>query len=263
MPTPIHSAQTQPTYGGVTWFGGPNAPRRTTLPPPARVTSGPTSSRYSAAGTRAYQLGLQGTGNTGPTGRPAAGTATTDLVRSTLNTSLTRSGTTPQTGGGYQAPTGPGGAGTSVAANPLEDLLRGRIRRIRTLGAGERRDVTDAGLEQGLGRSQGAQLERQRQREMEAVTGAERDFIGGEFENQRALRGQELQAQLERDRLNQQMEIQRQSTALERELSERRFQQEAEQNELERQAALDRAAVSGGGGEGTRIGYGNELQQMT
>jgi len=98
---------------------------------------------------------------------------------------------------------------------------------------------------------------------MEAVTGAERDFIGGEFENQRALRGQELQAQLERDRLNQQMEIQRQSTALERELSERRFQQEAEQNELERQAALDRAAVSGGGGEGTRIGYGNELQQMT
>lgn len=247
----------QGNYGGIQWFGGPNAPRNQTARPP-RPWQG-----YTGGYRPAYMntAGLtQPQGRTAPTQAPTTSTPIGSSFKSDAlsRTSTELSGGTPQTGGGYQAPTAPGGQPSA-----LEDLLRGRIRRIRTLGAGERRDITDAGLERGLGRSQESMMERQRQREMEGITGAERDFLAGEFESQRQAAGDERRFGLEREKMQQEMTLSRQRADLERELAQRRFAQEAEQNELERQASIDRAAMSGGGGEGTRIGYGNEFQRAT
>ena len=249
----------------VTWFGGPLAgqgtgsvgrtrlqqqmgisgggygvqPPATPRPTPLSYGSSRPAATARSTGTRTATQTQQLRTATGPL--RVGG----DISGPFINSRTVASGGTPQTGGGYQD--GTGGAG---APNALEDILRGRIRRIRTLGSGERRDITDAGLERGLGRSQESMMERQRQREMEGITGAERDFQAGEFENQRAVAGDERRFALEREKLQQELELQRQRGDLERELTERRFQQESSQNELERNSALQRASVSGGGGDG-------------
>jgi len=174
--------------------------------------------------------------------------STTGLIGGSRN--LQQSRGIPTTGGGYQAPTPPAGP---TGPNALEDLLRNRIRRIQTLGRGERTNITDEGLERGLGRSLGRPMEEQRQRQTESVAGAERDFLAGEFESQRQSRAGELQAELERARLAQQMTIEQQRAAQEMRLAQMRMASESEQNALDRTSAEARAAYGGGGGEGVRL----------
>ena len=202
--------------------------------------------------------------------RTGASPTALSIGYSTANSRRTSTGT-PQTGGGYLAPTAPGGGPAPGAGgnNPAMDQLLALIRQQRAQGSIEREDITNRGLSQGLGRSQGAEMSQQMGRETGAVQGVQRDWMAEQFNSARQEALEAQRAQLERERMAQQGDLSRQQMAFERESLAARMAAEREQSGLDRESRESVASMDGGGGgggtslsdiTGRRPGYGGQPQ---